>query len=145
MLLLLLLLLLLLGGGQVVRSVISLCQILGKQVHIFNIRHKRSCPGLAAQHLEGLNLVSRISRGRLINAFVKSTDVTFLPPPPQPMMTSSSSSSSPSSMSSSGGLESAYRADPGTAGAISLMLQVLCTCTVRVGHACNLIFIFNRI
>ena len=91
-----------------VRSVVSYCQILGRPIRIFNIRHKRSTPGLAAQHLEGLHLVARISHGRLHNGFVKSTEVTFAPLSPRADVSGQS-----------------FQADPGTAGAVTLMLQVI--------------------
>ena len=42
------------GGGQLIRSALAMSVIQQVPIHITKIRHNRSKPGLAAQHLEGL-------------------------------------------------------------------------------------------
>ncbi|HDI73358.1 MAG TPA: RNA 3'-phosphate cyclase, partial [Candidatus Altiarchaeales archaeon] len=43
------------GGGQVLRTSIALSAVTQKPVRIFNIRAKRSNPGLRPQHLNAIN------------------------------------------------------------------------------------------
>ena len=40
------------GGGQILRTSLALSALTGKPIRIFNIRAKRSNPGLQAQHLK---------------------------------------------------------------------------------------------
>jgi len=90
------------GGGQILRMSSSYSALFGVPIHITKIRAGRSKPGLAAQHLESLRLVRDVSAGMLTNDWVGSCDVTLKP-----------------SVLSPG----RFSADPGTAGAITLMVQ----------------------
>ncbi|MCW3052547.1 MAG: RNA-3-phosphate cyclase, partial [Chthonomonadales bacterium] len=39
------------GGGQIIRTSVALAALTGQSVDLFNIRARRSKPGLQAQHL----------------------------------------------------------------------------------------------
>ncbi|CAG9795481.1 unnamed protein product [Diatraea saccharalis] len=97
------------GGGQILRISISLSAILGVPVRVFNIRAGRSKPGLAAQHLKGIQLVADMCRAKLKGANIGSTEIHFAP----------------------GKIRGGhYIADTHTAGAISLLLQVALPCAL---------------
>lgn len=91
------------GGGQVLRLSVSLATILQKPVSITNIRGGRAVPGLAAQHVCGIKLVSNICDGILEGASIKSSAVTLAP----------------------GVIRGGeYKANIGTAGAVTLLCQI---------------------
>ncbi len=92
------------GGGQILRTSVALCAVLGKQVRIFNIRTNRPKPGLAQQHLMGLRAVQKLTNAEVEGFSLGSTEVIFRP------------------KSLKGGR---YNIDIGTAGSISLILQVV--------------------
>jgi RNA 3'-terminal phosphate cyclase len=71
---------------------------------IVNIRSGRPKPGLAAQHLEGILLLSELSNGKIENGFIGSTNISYIP--------------------SNRSLLSKYVANPNTAGSITLMIQI---------------------
>ncbi|RVE49192.1 hypothetical protein evm_006199 [Chilo suppressalis] len=97
------------GGGQILRISISLSAILGIPVRVFNIRVGRSKPGLAAQHLKGLQLVAEMCQGKLKGASIGSTEIQFAP----------------------GKIRGGhYIADTHTAGSISLLLQIALPCAL---------------
>lgn len=56
------------GGGQIVRTSIALASVLDVSLKIIKIRYNRSKPGLQAQHLEGVNLVSKVANSELKGA-----------------------------------------------------------------------------
>lgn len=95
------------GGGQILRMAIAFSTLFRKPVRVWNIRAGRSSPGLRPQHLSGLKLVRDICGGRLENAAIGSTEVTFYPGPIR------------------GG---EFTADTGTAGSVVLLLQVALPC-----------------
>jgi len=92
------------GGGQILRTSVALSAIIGKPVRISNIRSNRPKPGLAQQHLTGLKAVQKLTDGEAEGLSLGSTEVTFRP------------------RSLKGG---SYKIDIGTAGSISLILQVV--------------------
>lgn len=98
------------GGGQLIRTALSLSYILMTRVKISKIRQNRPKPGLAAQHLAGARLVSMISNGTLKDDEIGSTELEHIPGVFKP--------------------KSLYLADCGTAGAITLLLQVSLPCLV---------------
>lgn len=51
------------GGGQLLRMACGLSVLFRQPISIFNIRGGRSKPGLKAQHMAGLNLISSMKRG----------------------------------------------------------------------------------
>ncbi len=90
------------GGGQIIRTTIALSALSQKPVRIFNIRAKRSNPGLRPQHLTGVKAVAEIAKAKVSGLNVGSTTITFEP------------------TGLNGGK---YRFDVGTAGSITLVLQ----------------------
>ncbi len=92
------------GGGQILRTAVALSAITSKPVTVKNIRAGRSKPGLSAQHLVGIKAAAEMCDAELTGAALGSTKITFKPGKIR------------------GG---AYRFDVGTAGAITLVLQVL--------------------
>ena len=67
------------GGGQIVRSAIALSILTKKPVHLYNIRAKRSNPGLREQHLKGILAAKELCNGRVKNAFLGSKELWFYP------------------------------------------------------------------
>ncbi|WP_026089913.1 MULTISPECIES: RNA 3'-terminal phosphate cyclase [Nitrosopumilus] len=92
------------GGGQIIRSAITLSCITKQPIHIENIRKKRKVPGLKPQHLTAIKILKKISNSKVIGDEIGSTELKFIP----------------------GQIEnSKLFEDVGTAGSISLILQVL--------------------
>ena len=92
------------GGGQVLRTAVTLSAVTGKPCRIFDIRAGRRNPGLAAQHLAGIQAAAQLCSGALEGAKIGSTEVCFQPG------------------EITGG---SYHVSVGTAGAVTLVLQVL--------------------
>ncbi|XP_076043599.1 RNA 3'-terminal phosphate cyclase [Oratosquilla oratoria] len=67
------------GGGQILRMALALSAIQRKPIRVTKIRAGRSNPGLRAQHLCGLKLVSEISSGALEGAHLGSEEIEFRP------------------------------------------------------------------
>jgi len=67
------------GGGQILRTSLALSSILGLPMRIENIRLKRPNPGLAAQHLTGLEAIAKVCEARVEGAALGSTTLTFAP------------------------------------------------------------------
>lgn len=98
------------GGGQLIRISVSLACLLNKSIRLVKIRAGRPKPGLAPQHLAGLELACSISGGTLQNACISTTDLRFDP---------------------GHRLQSQYYSQScGTAGSITLMMQVSLPCVV---------------
>ena len=92
------------GGGQVLRTALALSAITGKAVEVVNIRANRPNPGLATQHMHGVRAIARLCNARVEGAELGSTRVRFEP----------------------GEITSQrLQIDIGTAGSISLILQLL--------------------
>ena len=92
------------GGGQIVRSAIMLSCITGQSIHLENIRKNRKINGLKPQHLTAIRILQKISNSEVIGAEVGSTELRFIP----------------------GIIEdSELDEDVGTAGSISLILQMI--------------------
>ncbi len=92
------------GGGQILRTAIAMSCLTGKPVEIFNIRANRPKPGLAAQHLKGIEAAKMITNAEVEGLRIGSTRVVFKP------------------KSLKGGN---FRIDIGTAGSVTLILQTL--------------------
>ncbi|MEM2727159.1 MAG: RNA 3'-terminal phosphate cyclase, partial [Archaeoglobaceae archaeon] len=92
------------GGGQILRSAIALSCITGKAVEVFNIRANRPNPGLAPQHLKGIEVAKLISEAEVEGLRLGSTRIVFKP------------------KRIKGG---DYKIDIGTAGSITLILQTI--------------------
>ncbi|KAJ7756782.1 RNA 3'-terminal phosphate cyclase domain-containing protein [Mycena maculata] len=91
------------GGGQILRNSISLAALLGKPISIHKVRNGRKPPGLKNQHRTGIELAAEIASARLTGATNGSTEVEFAPGRITP---------------------GNYTADPVTAGAATLLLQI---------------------
>ncbi len=92
------------GGGQILRTAISLACITGKEVEIYNIRANRPKPGLAMQHLKGIEAAKLITNAEVEGLKLGSTRVVFRP------------------RSLRGGN---FKIDIGTAGSVTLILQTI--------------------
>ena len=92
------------GGGQIIRSAITLSCITKQPIHLENIRKNRKVVGLRPQHLTAIKIIQKITNAKVIGAEVGSTELKFIP----------------------GNVKSLELIeDVGTAGSISLILQVL--------------------
>jgi RNA 3'-terminal phosphate cyclase (ATP)/RNA 3'-terminal phosphate cyclase (GTP) len=92
------------GGGQVIRTAVGLSGVAGKPCKIINIRAGRPKPGLAAQHLKGIEAVAKLCNASLKGASLGSTEIEFAPE----------------------SIESRQLdIDVGTAGSVTLVLQAL--------------------
>ena len=91
------------GGGQILRTSLSLSCITGEEVEIVNIRKGRKNPGLRTQHLKGVLLLRDMCDAKVEGARIGSTEIKFTPGRIR------------------GGL---YKVDIGTAGSITLILQI---------------------
>ena len=92
------------GGGSVVRTAIALSAVGGREITIKNIRANRPNPGLAPQHLKGVEALAALTDAEVEGAELNSQDLTFKP------------------RAIKGGK---YRVDIETAGSTALILQVL--------------------
>ena len=92
------------GGGQIVRSAVTLSCITKTPIEIENIRTNRRVPGLRPQHLTAIKLLGKICNAEIQGLDVGSTRIRFNPK----------------------NLEDySLTENIGTAGSISLILQVL--------------------
>lgn len=92
------------GGGQLLRVSVALSAVTGTPIKVFNIRAKRSKPGLRPQHLSAAEAVTRLVKGKAEGLYVGSREIEFVP-----------------SSVEAGDLE----IDVGTAGSTSLVLQAM--------------------
>jgi len=92
------------GGGQIVRTALALSAILGRPIELVNIRAGRKNPGLQPQHLAGVRALAQITGAQVRGAERGSPALHFSP-----------------GLISGG----SYRIDIGTAGAVSLVFQML--------------------
>jgi RNA 3'-phosphate cyclase len=67
------------GGGQILRTALSLSAVTKKSCRIFNIRKNRPRPGLATQHLIGVQALSQLCDGKLEGDFLGSEEINFYP------------------------------------------------------------------
>lgn len=92
------------GGGAVLRTALALSAVSCKPVHIYNIRAKRTKPGLQPQHLRGVEALAKLTNARVEGLGLNSKELRFEP------------------STIEGGR---YRVDIGTAGSTTLILQIL--------------------
>ena len=92
------------GGGQIIRSAITLSCITKRPIHLENIRKNRKVPGLRPQHLTSIKILQKVANAKVVGAEIGSTELKFIP-------------------DNIKNLELVE--DVGTAGSISLILQVL--------------------
>jgi RNA 3'-terminal phosphate cyclase (GTP) len=67
------------GGGQVVRTSLALSTILNKEIEVFNIRKRRSNPGLAEQHLRIIEAFKNIFGASCKGNHLGSQEIKFYP------------------------------------------------------------------
>jgi len=67
------------GSGTILRLSIALASILGEPLHIYNIRKKRSQPGLRPQHLEATLTAARLCNAEIKGATLGSCELWFKP------------------------------------------------------------------
>ncbi|XP_017886985.1 RNA 3'-terminal phosphate cyclase-like isoform X2 [Ceratina calcarata] len=99
------------GGGQVLRVALCLSALYKIPIKINNIRAGRSKPGLAAQHLKGIELLKDMCDAEILGAHIGSTTLEFKP----------------------GQLKQdkqTFFVDIGTAGCICLLAQVSLPCAL---------------
>ena len=92
------------GGGQIIRSAIALSCITKQPIHLENIRKNRKIPGLRPQHVTAIKILQKISNAKISGLEIGSTELKF----------------SPGNI-----IDSELIEDVGTAGSISLIIQVL--------------------
>jgi len=92
------------GGGQILRTAIALSCITGEDVEVYNIRANRPKPGLAMQHLKGIEAAKIIANAEVEGLKLGSTRVVFRP---------------------RGIRGGDIRIDIGTAGSVTLILQTI--------------------
>lgn len=92
------------GGGSVVRIAVSLSAVSQQPVRVFNIRARRSKPGLNPQHLRAVEAVAKLSNAKADGLTIGSKEITFYPG------------------TIAGGK---HRIDVGTAGSTTLVLQAI--------------------
>jgi len=67
------------GGGQILRTSIALSSLTFKPVRIYNIRKKRSNPGLRPQHFMGIKVAAEFCDAKVKGLEIGSTEIEFVP------------------------------------------------------------------
>ncbi len=67
------------GGGQSLRTAIALAAVTKKPCRISHIRKNRPKPGLATQHLLGVQSLTQLFNGRLEGDYLGSEEIKFYP------------------------------------------------------------------
>lgn len=67
------------GSGTILRTAVALASVLNQPLHIYNIRQKRSQPGLRPQHLEAVLTAAKICDADVKGAELGSQEVWFKP------------------------------------------------------------------
>lgn len=67
------------GSGTILRDSVPFSVLTGEELHMTNIRAKRSKPGLRPQHLKAAEACAAVCGGRLEGASVGSTEIVFQP------------------------------------------------------------------
>ncbi len=109
------------GGGQVLRTALTLAALTGQPVSVRHIRARRRNPGLAPQHLTGVLALARICSAETSPLVVGRADLVFRPgsrPAPSDYL-----------------FDVAQAAPAGSAGSVSLIMQMLCLPLSLAGSA----------
>ncbi len=67
------------GSGTLVRQAVTLAALLGRPLHLYNVRARRQPPGLRPQHLKAVEAVAELVDARLEGAQVGSRHLQFVP------------------------------------------------------------------
>jgi RNA 3'-terminal phosphate cyclase (ATP) len=70
------------GGGQIIRTSVALAALTGQPVDLFNIRARRSKPGLQAQHLTAVLATAALCNAEVRGAELGSVRLLFTPGKP---------------------------------------------------------------
>ena len=92
------------GGGQIIRTSLALSLITGRAFRAYNVRARRSKPGLQRQHLTAVTSAAAVGRAKVEGASAGATEFTFVPGEVSP---------------------GEYRFSVGTAGSTMLVLQAV--------------------
>jgi len=106
------------GGGAIIRTATALSALIGKSIHITNIRANRPKKGLAPQHLTAVKVLSRLTSASYSGLYLGSSEIYFKPGP------------------ISGGN---YHIDIKTAGSTTLVLQSLMIPSMFADSPVNLV------
>lgn len=72
------------GGGQIIRTAVALAALTGQGIDLFNIRARRSKPGLQAQHLTAVRAAAALCNAEIQGAELGSVRLSFTPGSPTP-------------------------------------------------------------
>lgn len=67
------------GSGTIPRFAVGLATLLGEELHLTNIRAKRTEPGLRPQHVKSIQALKEICHGTLSGGEVGSSEIRFRP------------------------------------------------------------------
>ncbi|MEM2910110.1 MAG: RNA 3'-terminal phosphate cyclase [Nitrososphaerota archaeon] len=67
------------GGGQILRVAIALSAVMLKPIRVYNVRAKRSPPGLRPQHLTAVKAVAWLADAEVKGLNIGSSEVVFMP------------------------------------------------------------------
>jgi len=67
------------GSGTILRLAVALASMLNEPLHIYNIRAKRSSPGLRPQHLEAVLTAARLCNAEIEGATIGSQELWYRP------------------------------------------------------------------
>eukprot|EP00667_Euglena_gracilis_P008467 EG_transcript_8579 len=95
------------GGGQILRNGFALAALANQPLRLINIRGARNPPGLRAQHLHGIQMVSKLCNGRLEGDRPGSMQCSLWPSDFQ---------------------SGEFNVDTGTAGSCTLLAQIALPC-----------------
>nr|XP_050853609.1 RNA 3'-terminal phosphate cyclase isoform X2 [Vespula vulgaris] len=112
------------GGGQILRLALSLSALYGIPIEINNIRAGRTKPGLAAQHLKGVELVKEMCNAEVSGAYIGSTHLKFYPKSLHRHATE-------------------FKAEIQSAGCISLLAQVALPCALFLPQKSDILLILK--
>jgi RNA 3'-terminal phosphate cyclase (ATP) len=107
------------GGGQIIRTSLALSLITGRAFRAYNVRARRSKPGLQRQHLTAVTSAAAVGRAKVEGASVGATEFTFVPGEVSP---------------------GEYRFSVGTAGSTMLVLQAVLPPLMIAGAPSLLLF-----
>ena len=128
------------GGGQIVRVAAALAAATGRETTVRSIRAGRPKPGLAAQHLAGLDACRRACGGSFVGGdpAVGSTSVTLRPGSAAAAARAAAARPDPDPDPDRPDGEASWRADVGTAGAVSLVAQAAVPALILGGRPARL-------
>jgi len=107
------------GGGQIIRTSLALSLITGRAFRAYNVRARRSKPGLQRQHLTAVTSAAAVGRAKVEGASVGATEFNFVPGEVSP---------------------GEYRFSVGTAGSTMLVLQAVLPPLMIAGAPSLLLF-----